>query len=108
LHGTPTTSAERLLVNSRVPAANSQDPNFSLVALTVGSEGCAIQGKDQNQFLQLAAPKEAVVDSTGAGDAFAAAFLKSYLEAKDLEAAGKAGLSLGAIAVTLPGGRPKG
>jgi sugar/nucleoside kinase (ribokinase family) len=78
------------------------------VALTVGSEGCAIQGKDQNQFLQLAAPKAAVVDPTGAGDAFAAAFLKSYLEAKDLEAAGKAGIRLGAIAVTLPGGRPKG
>ena len=83
---------------------------FSLVALTMGSEGCAIQGKDQNnqsQFLQLAAPKAEVVDSTGAGDAFAAAFLKSYLETKDLEAAGKAGIRQGAIAVTLSGGRPR-
>jgi sugar/nucleoside kinase (ribokinase family) len=79
---------------------------FSLVALTMGSEGCAIQGKDQSQFLQLAAPKAEVVDSTGAGDAFAAAFLKSYLETKDLEAAGKAGIRQGAIAVTLSGGRP--
>lgn len=82
---------------------------FNTVALTMGSEGCAIQGKDQNnqsQFLQLAAPKAEVVDPTGAGDAFAAAFLKSYLETKDPEAAGKAGIRLGAIAVTLPGGRP--
>jgi sugar/nucleoside kinase (ribokinase family) len=77
---------------------------FSLVALTMGNEGCAIQGKDQ--FLQLAAPKAEVVDSIGAGDAFAAAFLKSYLETKDLEAAGKAGIRQGAIAVTLRGGRP--
>lgn len=78
---------------------------FNTVALTMGSEGCLVQGAKEAP-LQLQAINADVLDPTGAGDAFAAAFLKELLATNDLKAAAKAGMRLGAIAVTLPGGRP--
>lgn len=85
---------------------------FPLVALTMGSEGAAVGTiqdlrESKPAYLQLAAPTAESVDPTGAGDAFAAAFLNEYLKTNDIEAAVKAGIRLGAIAVTLPGGRPR-
>ena len=79
---------------------------FNTVALTMGSEGCLVQ-RAKEAPIQLEAIKADVLDPTGAGDAFAAAFLKELLASNDLKAAAKAGIRLGAIAVTLPGGRPK-
>ena len=79
---------------------------FNTVALTMGSEGCLVQ-RSKEAPIQLEAIKADVLDPTGAGDAFAAAFLKELLASNDLKAAAKAGIRLGAIAVTLPGGRPK-
>ena len=78
---------------------------FNTVALTMGSQGCLVQ-RAKEAPIQLEAIKADVLDPTGAGDAFAAAFLKELLASNDLEAAAKAGMRLGAIAVTLPGGRP--
>ena len=79
---------------------------FNTVALTMGSEGCLVQ-RAKEAPIHLEAIKADVLDPTGAGDAFAAAFLKELLASNDLKAAAKAGIRLGAIAVTLPGGRPK-
>ena len=84
---------------------------FPLVALTMGSDGCAVRASPELAskeafYLQLATPIAQSVDPTGAGDAFAAAFLNSYITTGNLEVAGKAGIRLGGIAVTLNGGRP--
>lgn len=78
---------------------------FETVALTMGQDGCAVQSGDE--YLRLEAVAAEIVDSTGAGDAFAAAFLNQLAKAPDLTAAATAGVRLGAIAVTFPGGRPK-
>lgn len=77
---------------------------FETVALTMGNQGCAVQHRDE--FFRVAATEAEVIDPTGAGDAFAAAFLAAKLAGKNLEAAAAAGIRQGAIAVTLSGGRP--
>lgn len=66
----------------------------------LGARGCRVFDR------RVPAPPVPVVDGTGAGDAFAAAFCVAYLEgATPLEAAGRAVL-VGAGAVTLLGARP--
>lgn len=77
---------------------------FETVALTMGNQGCAVQKGEE--FLRLEATKAEVVDPTGAGDAFAAAFLDELLSGKSLQVAATAASRLGAIAVTVRGGRP--
>jgi sugar/nucleoside kinase (ribokinase family) len=47
-----------------------------------------------------------VVDPTGAGDAFAAGVLVSWLAGRDAQACLVAGATLGARAVGILGGRP--
>ena len=78
---------------------------FEVVALTMGPDGCAVQSG--NDYVRLEATAADVVDATGAGDAFAAAFLEKLMKTADLTTAANAGVRLGAIAVTLSGGRPK-
>jgi sugar/nucleoside kinase (ribokinase family) len=66
----------------------------------LGSMGCRVFER------RVPAPAVAVLDGTGAGDAFAAAFCVAYLDgATPLEAAGRAVL-VGARAVTKLGARP--
>ena len=77
---------------------------FETVALTMGNQGCAVQSGEE--FFRVAATEAEVVDPTGAGDAFAAAFLAAMLSGKDLETSAAQGIRHGAIAVTLSGGRP--
>lgn len=68
--------------------------------IKLGARGCRVFDR------RIPAPQVPVVDGTGAGDAFAAAFCVAYLEgATPLEAAGRAVL-VGAGAVTLLGARP--
>lgn len=66
----------------------------------LGPRGCRVLGR------RVPAPAAEVVDGTGAGDAFAAAFCVAYLDgATPLEAAGRAVL-VAARAVTKLGARP--
>jgi sugar/nucleoside kinase (ribokinase family) len=66
----------------------------------LGGRGCRVLGR------RVPAPAVDVVDGTGAGDAFAAAFCLAYLEgAPPLEAAGRAVL-VGSRACTKLGARP--
>ena len=66
----------------------------------LGAQGCRVFER------RVPAPSVTVVDGTGAGDAFAAAFCVAYLDgATPLEAAGRAVL-VGARAVAKLGGRP--
>jgi sugar/nucleoside kinase (ribokinase family) len=77
---------------------------FETVALTMGNQGCAVQsGQD---FIRVEATKAEVVDPTGAGDAFAAAFLAELISGRSLQTAAAAAIRRGAMSVTTSGGRP--
>jgi fructoselysine 6-kinase len=62
-----------------------------IFVLTLGSEG-ALAFHRAGQYHQSAIPVERVVDTTGCGDAFHAAFLASYLRERDIPAALLAGV----------------
>ena len=70
----------------------------------LGARG-AVSAGPHGSF-SVAAEPIAVVDPTGAGDAFAAGLLASRLAGDDIEASLRAGARLGAEAVSLLGGRP--
>jgi len=58
--------------------------------------------------LRMPAPDVTVVDSTGAGDAFAAGFVAARLRGGDEAEALAAGIAAGARAVQSLGGQPQG
>jgi sugar/nucleoside kinase (ribokinase family) len=68
-----------------------------VIALTLGPEGCLVAWDGGQQ--QVPAVPAAVVDTTGAGDAFAAGFLGAYLRARDAAAAAQAGVRAAAVIV---------
>ena len=74
-----------------------------VVALTMGAEGCLV-ANEEGVFYVEAVPK-AMVDATGAGDAFAAAFVVEYLGSRDLHFAAEAANRLAAEVVGRVGGR---
>lgn len=78
----------------------SLDRLAKVPVVKLGARGCSVFGR------RVPAPALPVVDGTGAGDAFAAAFCVAYLEgATPLEAAGRAVL-VAARAVSQMGARP--
>jgi sugar/nucleoside kinase (ribokinase family) len=77
---------------------------YSRVVIKRGVAGAAIGGRS-GVTLSMPAPPTEVVDTTGAGDAFAAAFLASELKGKPVEACLSAGIDAGAKAVTRIGGQ---
>jgi len=80
-------------------------PNYGRVVIKLGPAGAVI-GTTAGLRLSLPAPKVEVVDTTGAGDAFAAGFLSAELRGEALETALAAGIKAGAVAVTQIGGQP--
>jgi sugar/nucleoside kinase (ribokinase family) len=80
-------------------------PNYDRVVIKLGAEGAAM-GNAAGLRLSLPAPKVDVVDTTGAGDAFAAGFLSAELRGEPLETALAAGIKAGSAAVTQIGGQP--
>lgn len=85
-------------------AAEALGATYGEVVVKRGDHGALWRGG----FITASAPAEAVevVDTTGAGDAFAAGFLASWLLHPEPESALAAGNRLAARAVTRPGGRP--
>jgi sugar/nucleoside kinase (ribokinase family) len=78
---------------------------YPLVVIKRGAEGCvAAEGARR---WTVPAPRVDVVDSTGAGDAFAAAFLAARLKGAGIEAALDRAVAAGAQATTRVGGRPE-
>lgn len=75
-----------------------------IVVLKLGERGCLVATEDARHLLP-AAPIERAVDATGAGDAFAAAFVVQYLAHHDLIAAAQAANELAAQVVSRPGAR---
>lgn len=78
---------------------------YERVVIKRGVAGAAVGGR-KGVALSMPAPLSDVIDTTGAGDAFAAAFLASELSGKPLDACLKAGIAAGSEAVSTVGGQP--
>jgi sugar/nucleoside kinase (ribokinase family) len=75
------------------------------VVIKRGAAGAAMGGAG-GMAVHLPAAEAAMVDSTGAGDAFAAGFLTALQKGKGETACLAAGIAAGAEAVTMLGGQP--
>lgn len=76
-----------------------------IVVLTLGAVGSIAFAGDK-VFQQDALPVDKVIDTTGCGDAFQAAFTASFYQKRDVTAALLAGAELGRIATQHYGGVP--
>jgi sugar/nucleoside kinase (ribokinase family) len=111
-----TRGAEILFPNAEEAAilAGSDDPEaqcarlaalYPLVVVKRGASGCEAAAGAKRW--RVATPKVEAIDTTGAGDAFVAAFLAARLVGADIQAALERAAAAGAIASTVVGGRPK-
>lgn len=103
----PNSDEAQMLSGVRDPerAARALAPRFGEVVVTLGAEG-ALWTDGREAVHAEAVPVEAAVDSTGAGDAFAAGLLAARLDGAGPAEALAAGAGLAAQAVARPGGRP--
>jgi len=85
-------------------AAAKAAAEIPLAVLTRSEAGSIIlQGGARTQIPAVPAQ---VVDTTGAGDAYAAGFLAAYTQGQGLEAAGRLGAKAAALAISRIGARP--
>jgi sugar/nucleoside kinase (ribokinase family) len=94
--------------------AGSDDPEtqcarltalYPLVVVKRGAAGCEAAAGEKRW--RAPAPRVEAIDTTGAGDAFVAAFLARRLAGADIDAALTRAAAAGALASTVFGGRPK-
>lgn len=79
--------------------------HYPVVALKLGPDGVLV---GEGGEIELIGPSSsAVIDPTGAGDAFCAGFLSSWLDGNSATAAARTGSLLAARAVATHGGRPQ-
>src|SRR6056297_929346 len=78
---------------------------YKNVILKVGKKGCMVGNQEEVSFIQQKR-KLAEGDTTGAGDAFSAAFIAKYSETKNLKEAGDYANQIGFECVNKIGGRP--
>lgn len=76
-----------------------------IVAVTLGSQGSVIVTKDETIHVKAISPKE-LVDTTGAGDSYAAGFLFGYTEGKSLAECGRLGSLAASEVISHMGPRP--
>ncbi|WP_283136978.1 carbohydrate kinase family protein [Rhizohabitans arisaemae] len=103
----PNRDEVRMLTGSTDPeaAAEKLSSAYGLAVVKLGADG-AIAARGGRIVARAEATAERVLDSTGAGDAFAAGFLAARLSGADEEEALRAGCRAGGKAVGLFGGRP--
>ena len=103
----PNADEAQMLTGERDPerAAHALAGRFGEVVVTLGAEG-ALWTDGRESVRAEALPVEAAVDSTGAGDAFAAGLLAARLDGAAPAEALAAAAKLAAQAVARPGGRP--
>lgn len=78
-----------------------------LVALTRSEKGCVIASEDGEVHVLDAEPVEKIIDTTGAGDQFAAGFLYGFSRGKNLRACGRLGAIAAAEIISHYGARPE-
>jgi sugar/nucleoside kinase (ribokinase family) len=79
--------------------------HYPLVVVKRGAAGA--EAAEGARRWRVAAPKVEAIDTTGAGDAFVAAFLEARLSGADIEPALERAAAAGAAASTIVGGRPR-
>jgi sugar/nucleoside kinase (ribokinase family) len=77
---------------------------FPLVVIKRGAEGC--EAAEGSKRWRVASPKVEAIDTTGAGDAFVAAFLAARLSGAGIEDCLTRAAAAGAAATQMIGGRP--
>jgi sugar/nucleoside kinase (ribokinase family) len=85
--------------------------HYDLVVVKLGADGAVVATRGGPAVLVAGsepAAGSAVIDSTGAGDAFCAAFLMAWLAGADPVTSAHAAAALAAAAIGFPGGRPPG
>lgn len=104
----PNLDEGRILTGLEEPEAiaTTLSERFEVVALTLGETGVGV-ARHGSEWCSTRANPVSIIDPTGAGDAFSAGFLTSWLEAHDLQRAADAGVALAARAVAIMGGRPR-
>lgn len=100
----PSLGEVRALLGHADPARAAQEfarHGPRLVVVKLGAEGCLVHDAAAGRDIRLPAHPARVLDTTGAGDAFCAAFLAAYLgDPDDLMRAAAAGSVAAAIAVS--------
>ena len=91
--------------NTFEAAARHAGRDVALAALTRSADGSVILSGDE-RIEVLAAPAQ-VVDTTGAGDAYAAGFLAGMAKGRSLAACGVLGSKAAAAVIGALGGRPR-
>lgn len=76
-----------------------------LVVIKQGSRGALAQLRG-GEVIQLPALELSVLDSTGAGDSFAAGFILEWINSHDLRAATEKAIAMASLCVLTIGGRP--
>ena len=77
-----------------------------LVVIKRGSNGAVGKSRD-SELISKAASNSEVLDTTGAGDSFAAGFLSSWLVKEDLSEALAKGIEVAGKCVATIGARPR-
>ncbi len=98
---------EALYLGDAIDIESAEDnlrKHTPLVVIKLGSRGAMAVFNDQS--IRVPAVTTNVVDTTGAGDSFAAGFIPMWLETRDLEKALSAGTALAAKCVATVGARP--
>lgn len=88
-------------------AARLAQADTPLAALTRSAQGSVIYARGQQPIAVPAAPVDAVVDTTGAGDLYAAGFLFGLASGCALEVAGRLGSLAAAEIISHVGARPQ-
>jgi sugar/nucleoside kinase (ribokinase family) len=99
---------EGVVLTGRLAPADVVDAlmeRFPVVAMTLGQQGC-IAAAAGSEPVCVPAPPAVVVDTTGAGDAFAAGFLAEWVVSRSVRSAAGAGVEAAARSVSVLGGRP--
>ncbi len=102
----PNLDEARLLVGATGPFVDfdALTRMYPHVVATLGSMGAAYVSGSVRE--QVAAPRQQVIDTTGAGDAFTAGFLAAWIENRDPRAALAAGVGAAGRCVEQRGARP--
>jgi sugar/nucleoside kinase (ribokinase family) len=103
----PNLEEGRVLTGLENPGLIAQElsQSFGLAVVTLGTDG-AVFSIDGSRPKFVDSVKSKVLDPTGAGDAFSAGFLDTWLRTENAGAAAKAGARTAAQAVAVIGGRP--